>query len=93
MKESPVIVNEVYAEKYLKNGKYVLYVGNRDRYNIFHNFAVAVANILKKDDKLQLVCVGGGELLPEEKEIFENEDCLNQVIQVGASEEELVWLY
>lgn len=93
VKESPVIVNEVYAEKYFKNGKFVLYVGNRDRYKNFHNFAVAVASILKKDDKLQLVCVGGGELLPEEKEIFENEDCLNRVIQVGASEGELVWLY
>lgn len=82
-----------YEDKYLQNGKFVLYVGNRDRYKNFTNFAKAISHILDQDKELQLVCVGGGKLQDQEKLIFSTEGCLNRVIQVNASEGELVWLY
>lgn len=87
------IHSEEYEKKYLQNGGFILYVGNRDRYKNFGNFAKAASHIMKEIKDIQLVCVGGGELLPQEKAIFENVGCLDRVIQEAASEDELSWLY
>lgn len=93
VKETSMIVSDVYSHKYSQGERFILYVGNRDRYKNFSTFALAMTNLLKEDDKLYLVCVGGGRLQPEERVVFENAKCENQVLQVDASEEELAWLY
>lgn len=85
--------NAAYEEKYLRKGEFILYVGNRDRYKNFENFAKAAARIMRDMGNLQLVCVGGGELLAQEQAVFEKEKCLDRVIQRAASEDELTWLY
>lgn len=87
------VKNPTFEDEYRRNGEFILYVGNRDRYKNFENFAKAVVHIMRDMEELQLVCVGGGELLPQEKAIFEEGKCLNRVIQKAASEDELTWLY
>lgn len=88
-----IIHNEEFEQKYKRDGRFILYVGNRDRYKNFVNLAKAVSNILAQRTDIKLVCVGGGDFLPEEKAIFERNKCLGQIVQVNASEEELNWLY
>ena len=88
-----VIINTEYERKYKQNGAFLLYVGNRDRYKNFINMANAVSHILAQRSDLKLICVGGGDFLSEEKDIFERNKCLGQVVQVNAGEEELNWLY
>lgn len=88
-----VIHNSEFEREYKQDGSFLLYVGNRDRYKNFANLAHAVSNILAQRSDTKFVCVGGGALLPEEKDIFERNKCLGQVVQINASEEELNWLY
>lgn len=88
-----VITNKEFEQKYIENNKFILYVGNRDRYKNFGIFAGAVAHILSEIEEMRLVCVGGGPFSPEEESIFEQNHCLDRVIQISATEDELSWLY
>lgn len=88
-----IIHNKEFEQKYKKDGAFLLYVGNRDRYKNFINLANAVSHILAQRTDLKFVCVGGGNFLSEEKDIFKRNKCLDQIVQVNASEEELNWLY
>ncbi len=94
-KETSLIKDSHYEVKYIGNGnrKFLLYVGNRDRYKNFLRFAQAITRVMKDNEQIWLVCVGGGEFRPEEKVIFEEGCCQERVIQVDAEERELLWLY
>lgn len=87
------IHSEEFERKYAGFSSFILFVGNRDRYKNFMNFAKASADIMSQKGDMGLVCVGGGELLPEEAEVFQEKNCRNRVIQVAASDDELTWLY
>lgn len=41
-----------------KYGRYILFVGRRDGYKNFKNFAHAISDLMQKDSDLQLICVG-----------------------------------
>lgn len=80
-------------QKYACFPRFILFVGIRVKYKNFMKFAPAAANILSKNHDMGLVCVGGGELLPEEEAVFREKNCRDKVMQVAASDEELTWLY
>lgn len=82
-----------YIEKHKKHEKFILYVGNRDRYKNFIIFAKAICNILIEKRDLFLICVGGGEFTEEERNIFEKLGVNEQVIQEKSTDIELNWLY
>ena len=80
-------------QRFLDGYRYVLYVGNRDRYKNFAPFSKALSMLLHEDEKLRLVCVGGGTLSEDELAVFDVANCANRVIQLSATEEQLIWLY
>ncbi len=72
---------------------YILFVGNRKDYKNFANFAMAVAPILKKDNKLFVFCAGGGAFDMDEIKLLKQQGVYKQFIQKSVSEEELASLY
>ena len=80
--------------QYLNNpyGSYILFVGDRKGYKNFTNFLKATAQILKKDQKLRLVCTGN-PFTEEEKGLINSFAITNQIIQIPASDQALNSLY
>lgn len=71
--------------------RYVLYVGVRDGYKNFETLLEAMKPLLKKDDSLYILCVGGGAFTSDEKErigVYEK-----RVIQMDADDRILVAAY
>ena len=78
----------------LKNvEKYILFTGNRGLYKNFNNLARAVADMLKNDKELYLVCGGGGAFDAEEKNLLSELGIADKCIQLRYAEEETVSLY
>jgi len=50
--------------------EYILYVGIRSYYKNFARFIRSMAMILKRDERLSIVCAGGGKFNPKEIELF-----------------------
>lgn len=82
-----------FIEKMKNYERFILYVGNRDRYKNFLPFAKAVCRIMQDQKELTFVCVGGGEFNEEEKELFERYGVEKRVLQDRSSDAELNWLY
>lgn len=49
--------------------RYILYVGDRDKYKNFNMLLASIEPIMKKDKKLHLVCVGGNSLAKQSSRI------------------------
>ncbi len=73
--------------------KYVLFVGGRSAYKNFILFAESMANIMRRDKELYLVCVGGGELTKKEKILLSRLGILNHTVQMFTDDAELSRLY
>lgn len=71
--------------------KYVLFVGQRKGYKNFKNFCVAVKDILKSDNDLEVVCTGGGSFSEAEIESFEK--FKNRFHQINCDDELLSAAY
>lgn len=65
--------------------KYVLYIGEKSYYKNFHTFFEAMKQIMKKDQELFAVCVGGKKA--------DAEEFSDRVIQINCSDSELNYLY
>ncbi len=73
---------------------YLLYVGNRGNYKNFVFFVEAIVPLLRKNPNLVLLCAGNGGFTAEEKQIFANNQIINQVKHhVIESDEDLYFLY
>jgi glycosyltransferase involved in cell wall biosynthesis len=74
-------------------GKYILFVGNRGAYKNFYYPIMAIADILKEDKDLQLVCTGNS-FSAEEIVFFNSLGIGSQVIHVYMhNDNELAWVY
>lgn len=73
--------------------KYLLYVGQRDGYKNFLNFARAVKGLIQKDPCLHVICSGGGSFNTEEIEVLSNLNILSKFKQTNISDGQLVTLY
>ena len=72
--------------------KYLLFVGNRDKYKNFYFFVRSIKEILLRDRNLKIVCVGPS-LKKEEEEFFKELDLDKQVMHVFADDQELGHVY
>lgn len=73
--------------------RYILYVGMRTGYKNFYFFLRAIADLLKSDNSLHLVCTGKPFKIKEVAFIESLGIGRNQIIQLSVSDTELVNLY
>lgn len=71
---------------------YILFVGDRRIYKNFLFFVNAIASLLKANDELFLICTGR-HFSDAEIEFFEQQGLAGKIMQIFASDEELVALY
>jgi glycosyltransferase involved in cell wall biosynthesis len=72
---------------------YLLYVGHRGGYKNFRFFVKAVTPVLQSDDRLQIVCLGGGAFSQTETGLFEELGISGRVKQHSLPDEALPALY
>jgi glycosyltransferase involved in cell wall biosynthesis len=72
--------------------KYLLYVGNRERHKNFIFFIKAIATVLK-NNKISLICAGGGKFDEKTIELLNNLNIYDLVLQVPINESKLAFLY
>jgi len=72
---------------------YLLYVGGRNNYKNFKNLlrAFGNSNSLKRD--FNVIAFGGGDFLPEEKELLKEFDIFDKVFQLSGDDQLLGRLY
>ncbi len=74
--------------------KFLLFVGDRDRYKNFNFFVKSIIPLLKKDNDLKLICAGGGFFKEDELNFFKDNYLENQILYYFInSDEELAFLY
>ena len=73
--------------------KYILMVGNRDKYKNGNIVLKALKKAKKVIDDLQLVCAGGGPLTDVEIRLMEELGVKESVIQMSLTDEELYYAY
>jgi len=73
-------------------GRYILFVGHRDRYKNFKTFAKAAGVLLGKEKDIRLVCVGS-QFNREETEELSNLNILDRSLSLYVDEESLNALY
>lgn len=73
--------------------KYLLYVGSRGGYKNFLRFIRGIAEILKQDREMFVVCAGGGEFKSSEKQLFSDLGIERQVLQYNLNDESLAYFY
>ncbi|MDH4127436.1 MAG: glycosyltransferase family 4 protein [Spirochaetota bacterium] len=74
--------------------KYILFVGNRSIYKNFNFFITSISSLFIKDPSLNLICVGGGPISKEEKDLFCKLKISNNVSYYPFLEDDnLVFLY
>lgn len=61
--------------------RFVLFVGNRENYKNFNFFVTAIAETLKQDEDLHLVCAGGNPFRSDEKALLKQLGLENKVMQ------------
>lgn len=72
---------------------YILFTGNRDLYKNFYFTLIALADILKADKDLQLLCTGYG-LFNDEIQFFKDLGIARQVHHIYLkNDQELAWAY
>jgi glycosyltransferase involved in cell wall biosynthesis len=73
--------------------RFILVVGGRRGYKNFQGIGAPMANILRANPGLHLLCVGGGALTVDEIPVFEDRGCADRVIQLDLTDTELAWAY
>lgn len=73
--------------------KYLLFVGSRGGYKNFDRFICSVAELLKQDKELFVVCVGGGKFSSSEMQFFTKLGISKQVLQYNLDDDSLAYLY
>ncbi|HSD15415.1 MAG TPA: glycosyltransferase family 1 protein [Flavobacterium sp.] len=72
---------------------YILFVGNRSGYKNFIFFIKAVADLLKADKDLFVVCAGGNKFSKEEEKLIAELGIANQILQRNFEDNELASYY
>lgn len=85
--------NEAPAQGINQIGRYILYVGTRDRYKNFDLFTRSMAPLLNRESDVWIVCAGGGAFTPRELALIDSLRLSERFRQVTASDEELAQLY
>ncbi|MBF0298515.1 MAG: glycosyltransferase family 4 protein [Oligoflexia bacterium] len=76
--------------------RYILFVGQRDRYKNFNLFLKAISSLLLNEkENLSLVCAGGGEFTKEERNLFSSfgNSINNKIVYYSVNDESLHYLY
>lgn len=73
--------------------KYILFVGQRSKYKNFERFLLAIADILKQDNELKLVCAGGPHFNKNEKKFISHLELENKVIRLPVTHNEHIIRY
>jgi len=73
--------------------KYILFVGMRTGYKNFIRFVNSVANILKDDKNLHIVCVGGGKFRNDEIQLLQKLNIQDHLIQYDVEDNSLPYFY
>jgi glycosyltransferase involved in cell wall biosynthesis len=73
--------------------KYLLFVGTRNDYKNFDRFLKASARIMKEDQELNIVCVGGGNFSKNEKTLISSLGVESRVNQYNVTDAELYYVY
>ncbi len=73
--------------------KYVLFVGNRSNYKNFIFFFESIAQLLKNDEQLHIVCAGGNAFTAEEQQLINSYGLSAKVIQRNFKDFELATYY
>jgi glycosyltransferase involved in cell wall biosynthesis len=73
--------------------KYILFVGSRGGYKNFDRFLTGVAPILKIDQNIYVVCVGGGAFNTHEQQKMEELGVRKKIIQYNINDETLPYIY
>ena len=78
--------------KPIVDGKYILYVGNRDGYKNFMPMISELAPLLKKEKEIRVVCTGN-PFSNQEKQEFKKINIQDQLIHVWSSDYDMMNLY
>lgn len=73
--------------------KYILFVGNRSRYKNFNMFIKAVTPLFNEEDKLNVVCAGGGSFSQDEQMMLEELGIKDKVKYFNIDDKVLAYLY
>lgn len=74
-------------------GKYLLFVGTRNDYKNFDRFIKASAEIMKEDEELNIVCIGGGVFSEDENLLLSSLGIKSRVNQYNVTDAELYYAY
>lgn len=72
---------------------YILFVGARVEYKNFRFFVRAIADLLKENERLNVVCAGGGEFSNAEIQLFGELGVRNRIFQYPVDDDILACLY
>lgn len=73
--------------------RYILYVGGRKRYKNFSFFLESIADSLRRENDLHILCIGGGEFATDEKELFSRLSIETKVSHARANDAQLIYAY
>jgi glycosyltransferase involved in cell wall biosynthesis len=95
---TPLAVDSQFFERFAsgesnRKRPYVLFVGDRCGYKNFRTFADAMVAVMREQDDISLVCVGGGPLNEAERAVFRREGLEKRLEWLTASDRELAALY
>lgn len=72
--------------------KYILFIGGRDLYKNFNFFAKAIAQLIKDNPEIKIVCAGK-ELSSTERAYLSTIGILDKVITYSVKDHDLIYLY
>ena len=72
---------------------YILFVGARVEYKNFRFFVRAIADLLKEDESLKVVCAGGGAFSSAEIQLFKELGIRNKLFHYQVDDDTLACLY
>ena len=81
------------GEQVVQQGEYILFVGNRSRYKNFDLFARSMTPLLMHNDKLNVVCAGGGAFDVKEMAFIDALGLAGRFIQMNVTDNALANLY
>lgn len=80
-------------KKYKLPDNYLLFVGSRSTYKNFIFFVKSIKEVLDRDISLNVVCVGGGEFIEEELNLFKEYKIMNRFSQYKVDDKSLSYFY
>ena len=83
---------DITDEMPLVNGKYILYVGQRDKYKCFAEMLAALAPVFGHHQELKLVCTGK-PFTKKEMSLIDQLDLKDRIVYLHPSDHELMNLY